>query len=331
MKYKILFLMIVLLSFNFAKAQNQKSNTKEHHNTKDTAQLFVNASNKKSTDTLFVDNYSHVNGIKLHYVTCGSGPAVVLLHGWPFTWIEWKKVMVLLAKSGYTAIAPDLRGIGDSEITETGYDKVNVAEDIHQLVMKMGFKTIRMVGTDIGMMVAYSYAVAHENEIEQLVLGESLIPGFGLEELMNPATGGYWHFGFHAQAGLAAMLTEGKEAAYLNPMYKLMSPGGHIDQATITEYIRQYSKPGAIKAGFMQYATILGDGKTNRANFKGKLNIPVLAINGEKGIPYKQTFDCVKAVANNVTSDLVPDSGHALGEDNPKWFTNRLIEFFKSK
>ncbi|MGE6354973.1 alpha/beta fold hydrolase [Flavobacterium sp. NPDC079362] len=86
-----------------------------------------------------------------------------------------------------------------------------------------------------------------------------------------------------------------------------------------------------MKAGFMRYATILGDGKTNRANFKGKLNIPVLAINGEKGIPYKQTFDCIREVANNVTTDLVPDSGHALGEDNPKWFTNRLIEFFKSK
>ena len=276
-------------------------------------------------------NYAQVNGIKLHYVSCGSGPAVVLLHGWPFTWLEWKKVMVLLAKAGYTAIAPDLRGMGDSEITDSGYDKANVAEDIYQLVKHLGLGSIRLVGIDIGMMVAYSYAAAHENEIEKLVLGESLIPGFGLEELMNPATGGYWHFGFHAQAELAAMLTAGKEAAYLNPMYKMMSSGGNIDEAIITEYIHQYSKPGAMKAGFMHYKTLLEDGKTNQSQFKGKLNVPVLAINGDKGIPYEQTFKGIKAIATNVTTEIVPNSGHVLGEDNPEWFVKRLIQFFENK
>lgn len=326
MKY-IMLLLVMVLSITTINAQALKTSA----NSKEKDKEMARTASKSTPDTLLVHHYTEVNSIKLHYVTCGSGPAVVLLHGWPFTWIEWQKVMVLLAKSGYTAIAPDLRGMGDSEISEGGYDKVNVAEDIHQLVQQLGFKKIRLVGTDIGMMVAYPYAVAHQNEIEQLVLGESLIPGFGLEELMNPATGGYWHFGFHAQAGLAAMLTEGKEAAYLNPMYKLMSPGGHISQATITEYIRQYSKPGAMKGGFMHYAAILGDGKTNRANFKGKLTIPVLAINGEKGIPYKQTFEGIKAVAKNVTTAVVPDSGHALGEDNPEWFTNRLIGFFTDK
>lgn len=281
------------------------------------------------TDTVLIQHFAHVNGIKLHYATCGSGPAVVLLHGWPFTWLEWKPVMLLLAKAGYTAIAPDLRGMGDSEIPESGYDKINVAEDIHQLIQQLGYKKIRMVGIDIGMMVAYPYTVKHQDEVEKLVLGESLLPGFGLEELMNPATGGYWHFGFHAQAGLAAMLTAGKEAAYLNPMYNLMSPDGHITPAVRAEYIRQYSKPGAMKGGFEHYAAILQDGKDNRTNFKGKLKLPVLVLNGEKGIPAKQTFDCVKKVASNVEYGIVPDSGHALGEDNPVWYTNRLLQFFE--
>ncbi|SEW44847.1 alpha/beta fold hydrolase [Chitinophaga arvensicola] len=312
MKQFILLGMIALLSFHIGDAMPVVSG---HH---------------EAADTSLTHHYTQVNGIRLHYVTCGSGPAVVLLHGWPFTWMEWQQVMVLLAKAGYTAIAPDLRGMGDSQITDTGYSKVNVAEDIHQLVNQLGFKTIRMVGTDIGMMVAYPYAVAHENEITQLVLGESLIPGFGLEELMNPATGGYWHFGFHAQAGLAAMLIAGKEAAYLNPMYQMMSFGNHIPPATIAEYIRQYSKPGAMKAGFMHYATMIADGKTNRARFKGKLQLPVLAVNGEKGIPSAQTFAGIHQVAAHVTTVLVPNSGHALGEDNPEWFTRRLIQFFKN-
>lgn len=308
---RIVFLLIALLSFYLAGARPVTPNT------------------YTPADTTLNHHFAHVNGIKLHYVTCGSGPAVVLLHGWPFTWLEWRKVMVLLAKSGYTAIAPDLRGMGDSEITETGYSKINVAEDIHQLVQQLGFKTIRLVAMDIGMMVAYPYAAEHQNEVTHLVLGESLIPGFGLEELMNPATGGYWHFGFHAQADLAAMLTAGKEAAYLNPMYKLMSPDGHIDSATKAEYIRQYSKPGAMKGGFQHYASILQDGKDNRANFKGKLTMPVLVLNGAKGIPSQQTFDCVKRVASNIEFGLVPNSGHALGEDNPVWYTNRMVQFFK--
>lgn len=311
---RIAFLLIILLSFHLADAKSIDP---------------VSVNKYQLADTTLNHHFAHVNGIKLHYVTCGSGPAVVLLHGWPFTWLEWKKVMVLLAKSGYTAIAPDLRGMGDSEITETGYSKINIAEDIHQLVQQLGLKSVRMVAMDIGMMVAYPYAVKYPNEVKQLVLGESLIPGFGLEELMNPATGGYWHFGFHAQAGLAAMLTAGKEAAYLTPMYKLMSPGGHIDSATQAEYIRQYSKPGAMKGGFQHYAAILQDGKDNRANFKGKLTIPVLVLNGDKGIPAKQTFDGVKQVASNIEFDIVPDSGHALGEDNPVWYTNRLVQFFK--
>lgn len=315
MKKITLLWMIVLLSFDLASAKST---------------VPVPANQYSRDDTTLNHHFAQVNGIRLHYVTCGSGPAVVLLHGWPFTWLEWRKVMVLLAKSGYTAIAPDLRGMGDSEITEGGYGKINVAEDIHQLVQQLGFKTIRMVAMDIGLMVAYPYVAEHQNEVKQLVLGESLVPGFGLEELMNPATGGYWHFGFHAQAGLAAMLTKGKEAAYLNPMYDLMSPGGHIDSATRAEYIRQYSKPGAMKAGFQHYATILQDGKDNRANFKGKLTIPVLVLNGDKGIPFKQTFEGIQQIASNIEFGIVPNSGHALGEDNPVWYTNRLIQFFKN-
>ena len=310
MKNTITFLFVAILSFQVANAKSFDQVTQQ-------------------ADTTLNEQFATVNGIKLHYVTCGSGPAVILLHGWPFTWLEWKPVMVLLAKAGYTAIAPDLRGMGDSEITEGGYSKINVAEDIHQLVQQLGLKKIRMVAIDIGMMVAYPYVVKHQDEVEKLVLGESLLPGFGLEELMNPATGGYWHFGFHAQAGLAAMLLEGKEAAYLNPMYNLMSPGGHISSEIRTEYIRQYSKPGAMKAGFQHYATILQDGKDNRTNFKGKLTLPVLVLNGEMGIPSKQTFDGIKQVASNVEYGIVPNSGHALGEDNPIWYTNRLVEFFK--
>lgn len=144
----------------------------------------------------FTHRYAAVNGTHIHYVIGGSGTVLVLLHGWPYTWEVWRKVMPLLALQGYTVIAPDLRGLGDSTLEEAGYSKSNVAEDIHELVRSLGFEHICLLGMDIGMMVAFAYALSYPEEIDRLVLTESLIPGFGLEDWMNPATGGYWHFGF---------------------------------------------------------------------------------------------------------------------------------------
>jgi len=137
----------------------------------------------------FSHRYADVNGTRLHYVIGGEGPAVVLLHGWPYTWAEWRKLMPLLADAGFTVIAPDLRGLGDSAKAEAGYSKTNVAEDVRQVVHQLGLSEINLVGTDIGTMVAYAYASRHPDEVRRLVLSESLIPGFGLEELMNEPIG----------------------------------------------------------------------------------------------------------------------------------------------
>ena len=276
----------------------------------------------------FVHRHADVNGTTLHYVIGGSGPAVVLMHGWPLTWAEWRKVMPPLAAAGRTVIAPDLRGMGDSAKPESGYAKANVAEDVRQLALGLGFQEIDLVGTDIGMMVAYAYAAAHPEEVRRLVLGESLLPGFGLEEMMNPATGGYWHFGFHMQVDLAEMLTAGKEAEYLGPNWDMFSPAGGIDGATKAEYLRHYSAPGGMRGGFKHYEALLEDGRANRANFRGKLKMPVLVLNGDKGIPQEQTLSGVRRVAADVRAELVPDSGHAIGEDNPVWVADRLIRFF---
>jgi pimeloyl-ACP methyl ester carboxylesterase len=120
---------------------------------------------------IFSHHTASVNGIQLHYILGGHGDPVVLLHGWPETWYEWHKVMPALAKN-YTVIAPDLRGLGDSSKPLTGYDGKTVAQDIHQLVTQLGFKTIFLVGHDIGTQVAYSYAAAHPTEVKKLVVME---------------------------------------------------------------------------------------------------------------------------------------------------------------
>lgn len=272
--------------------------------------------------------FAATNGTRLHYVTGGDGPAVVLLHGYPYTWAVWQPLMPLLVAAGHTVIAPDLRGLGYSDKTEGGYDKATVAEDVRGIVKAAGFDRIRLIGADIGAMVAYAYASRYPDEVDRFVFAESLIPGFGLEELMNPATGGYWHFGFHAQVEVATMLTAGREADYLLPWYGMMSADADATNTARQQYLPFYAGPGGMRAGFRHYETLVEDGRANRAQFAGQLTMPTLVLSGERGIPQAQTLDCVRRVAEHVEHDTVPGAGHTFGSDNPEWTAARLVRFF---
>ena len=164
-------------------------------------------------NTTFSHCSSFVNGIQLHYVIGGHGDPVVLLHGWPETWYEWHHVMPALAKN-YTVIAPDLRGLGESSKPLTGYDGKTVAEDIHQLVTQLGFKTIFLVGHDIGTQIAYSYAAAHPTEVKKLVVMDFTIPGFAPTGRMP-----LWWPIFHQTPDIPEALVQGKEMMYLSWFY----------------------------------------------------------------------------------------------------------------
>lgn len=278
----------------------------------------------------FKHHYSNVNDTQIHYVMGGSGPAIVLLHGYPYTWEIWREILPLLAASNFTIIAPDLRGLGHSLKVDNGYAKRNVAEDIRQIVRLHGIDTISLVGMDIGTMVAYAYASAYPSEINHLVLSESIIPGFGLEEMMNPATGGFWHFGFHMQVDIAEMLTAGKEEAYLLPMMSMMSISADAAELAKSRFLTHYRSKGGMRAGFKHYETLIDDGKENQEQSVNKLKMPVLVLNGEIGLPQAMLLDGVKQIADKIESDIIPYSGHTFAEDNPTWVANRLTQFFNT-
>lgn len=278
----------------------------------------------------FTHHFANVNETRIHYVSGGSGPAIVLLHGWPYSWFEWRNIMPALSAAGFTVIAPDLRGFGDSDKPDSGYLKRNVAKDIYELIKQIGFSEINLLGIDIGMMVAYAYASSYPDKVNRLILGEGVLPGFGLEEIMNPAAGGSWHFGFQAQAKFAAMVTEGNEAKYLTNFWNLMEPLHGPNKETTAELLKHYTSPGGMLGGFQHYATLLEDGKYNRENFK-MLSMPVLVLNGDHGLPQAATLASVKQVASDIITELVPDSGHPLAEGNPEYTARILINFFKSR
>ncbi len=276
----------------------------------------------------FAHAYAQVNGTRIHYVAGGEGPAVVLLHGWPYTWAVWRNLMPALASGGFTVIAPDLRGIGDSDRPDDGYSKVNVATDIHALAQELGFDSVNLVGMDIGAMVAFAYAASFPDNVHRLVLAESVIPGFGLEELMNPATGGHWHFGFFQQVKTAAMLVTLHEPEFIGQFWK-MGTTRELPPAERAEYLRHYTGTEALRGGFEHYGTLLQDGRTNRQLTDRPLPTPVLVLNGDRGLPQALLLNGARLAFADVDADTVPAAGHTFGADNPAWTAKRLTEYFR--
>lgn len=270
-----------------------------------------------------------MNATRLHYVRGGTGPTVLLVHGWPFSWLEWRDTLPLLAAAGFSAVAPDLRGIGDSAKPEDGHHKRDTAEDLHQFVQHLGIDHVSVVGTDIGTMVVHAYATAYPTEVDHLVLTEAMLPGFGSEPVIDLTDGGSWHFGFHAQVDLAEMLTFGHEAAYLGGMWAVMSNGG-LTADDRAELLRAYQSPGRMRGGFKHYATLLEDGQANRQAATTSLPMPVLVLNGDAGLPQGPLLDGVRQFASDVRADIVPNSAQTIGADNLVWLAARLTRFFRT-
>ena len=284
--------------------------------------------NEKKID--YTHHKTTVNGIQLHYVIGGEkGDLIVLLHGWPQTWYEWRNIIPQLIANNFTVIAPDMRGLGDSEKPQTGYDKKTIAEDIYQLVKKLGYSKIYLVAHDWGGPVAYSYAAAHPQDVNKMVILDTSVPGFGLEKAENFSKR-IWHFSFHAVRDLPEKLIEGKEDTYLNWFYDYWS----YNQSAITseareEYIKQYSKPGALRAGFEYYRASFEDAEQNKEYAKEKLlDMPILTIGGETGFG-NLTITSFQKVANNVTGITLPNTGHFIPEERPNFVTKQILEFFR--
>jgi pimeloyl-ACP methyl ester carboxylesterase len=278
----------------------------------------------------FSHHMASVNGIQLHYVMGGQGDPIVLLHGWPETWYEWRHIMPSLAKN-YTVIAPDLRGLGDSSKPLTGYDGKTVAEDIHQLVTQLGFKTIFLVGHDIGTQVAYSYAAAHPTEVKKLVVMDLTIPGFEPAGMMP-----IWWRSFHETPDVPEALVQGKEMMYLSWFYRNLAYNpSAITQTDINEFVSHYSSPGGMHSGFEYYRAFSQDAIQNMNYSKTKLTMPILAL----GAGYIPTFGGnitmptivygMQILAQNATGIIVPNSGHWIPEERPDFVLDQLSKFFK--
>jgi pimeloyl-ACP methyl ester carboxylesterase len=278
-------------------------------------------------------HYAELGEAMLHYVTAGQGPPVVLLHGWPQTWWEWRHTMAALAPH-YAVIAPDLRGLGDSSRPLGGYDKRTVAGDVWRLVSQtLGHQRFRLVGHDWGGPTAFALAADHPDAVQQLAIVDVVIPGCGGDFSQG---GRRWHHQFHITPDLPEALVQGRERLYLRWFYQTFAyfPGA-IGEADLDEYVRTYSQPGAMRAGFAYYRAIAEDAKANAAQLATgfRLPMPVLAVGGANSYPHargrgREVEESLRRVARDVTGAVIPDCGHFVPEEQPTAFNRLLLEFF---
>ncbi|MER6946116.1 alpha/beta hydrolase [Nonomuraea sp. NPDC000554] len=273
---------------------------------------------------LFAPGFRHgkvaVEGGVLHYVKGGSGPVIVLLHGWPETWLMWRKVMPELARD-HTVIAFDLPGLGDSTVPAGGYDKVTTARRIRQAVNQLGFRQVQIMGHDVGTLVAYPYARDFPTEVTRLAVIEAPLSGFGLEELYGLS----WHFRFNSSpAPIPERIMDNEDVStYLGMIYDASYRKDAIDREP---YYLAYSDPAKRSAGYGYYRAFAGDAENNKANAAKRLPMPVLAIGGQYS--FGGIADSFRKVADDVRSAVAPDSGHFVPEENPTFVSACANLFF---
>src|SRR3954454_9086673 len=254
------------------------------------------------------------NSTTLHVRVGGQGPAVVLLHGYGETGDMWAPLAAELARD-HTVVAPDLRGIGLSSRPESGYDKKTQARDIAGVLNALGIEKADLVTHDIGNMVGYAFAVQYPARVPRFVIMDAPLPGIGPWEeiLKNPLL---WHFRFGGPD--MERLVAGRERIYLDRFWNEFSADPKsFGEASREHYAKLYGQPGAMRAGFAQFAAFDQDAIDNKAFLaNGKLTMPVLAVGGEKS--FGPTMAVVmRAAATDVQECVIQRSGHWLMEEQP--------------
>lgn len=256
------------------------------------------------------------NGTNLHVRVGGRGAAVVLLHGYGETGDMWASMAADLARD-HQVIVPDLRGLGLSAKPPDGYDKKTQAGDVAGVLESLGVGTIDLVAHDIGNMVAFQFAAQQPGRVRRLVLIDAPIPGIGPwdEILKNPLL---WHFRFGGPD--MERLVAGRERIYLDRFWNEFSADpARFGEAARVHYAQLYALPGAMHAGFAQFAAFDQDAADNRAWLAtgARLGMPVLAVGGETS--FGATMAAVmRAAATDVREGIVPESGHWIMEENPR-------------
>ncbi|MFB9908988.1 alpha/beta fold hydrolase [Allokutzneria oryzae] len=300
--------------------------------TADVAPHTVATQNDPAFQGTFRHEFADVDGVRMHYVTGGSGPPVVLIHGWPQTWYGWWPIMPALAES-HTVYAVDLPGLGDSTGSPTGYDKATLARYVHTLIAgRLKVRDAAVVGHDLGAAVAFQYASQFPDDTARLGYLDLPLPGPAIDAATYRSLS--WHIAFHSQRKVPEAIVGDDVREYLALFYPQVSFGGTAFGGTsdrspftdseITEYARTYSRPEVLAGGFELYRALDEDVRDTLA--AAPVRVPTLLLTAQGQLNAIRATVAPRATTIVRALD-VPNAGHWLVEENPQFVTAELVRF----
>jgi pimeloyl-ACP methyl ester carboxylesterase len=279
------------------------------------------------TDT-FTSRYIDTGELRLHAVVGGEGPPVLLVHGWPQTWYQWRLLMPELARD-FEVIAVDQRGIGLSDKPEDGYDTGTLAADLVALMEALGHQRFAVVGVDAGMLISYALAADHPDRLDRLVVGEAPLPGISPPPpliLPPQLVDRLYHIPFNQLEETNERLVKGREDIYFGAKIDASAGTNKLPDYAVKYYIDTLTDPEALHGTFQLYRALNTTIAQNEERKTRRLTMPVLAIGGAESYG-EGPGDTMKLTADDVESLVIPDTGHYLAEQAPEEMLAALREF----
>lgn len=274
----------------------------------------------------FETGFVEAGGADIAYRVGGSGPAVLLVHGWPMTGYEWHLVAQVLVRN-HRVVVPDYRGAGSSSVPDSGYDNATMARDLLPLLDQLSIERAHVVGHDIGMQIAVALALVAPERVATLTVIESVVPGMSAHQAFV-ASGKAWHFGFNAAADVAANLVSGRERLFFEHFYdQFCARPERVPEEDRAYYADCFSSRERLRAGFRIYEAF-GESAAFFADAmpENGVAMPAFVLCGEASVG-----DAVPAVARDIGGDrqkVLPSVGHFVPEEAPDELVTELLAFW---
>src|SRR5215467_12564343 len=277
----------------------------------------------------FTSRYVDTGQLRLHAVTGGHGPPLLLVHGWPQTWYAWRMVMPALARD-FCVVAVDQRGIGLSDKPQDGYDTAALANDLVALMEALGHRRFALYGTDVGMPIAYALAADHPDRVGRLAVSEAPLPGISpspplfLPPLLNERL---WHLAFNQLTEVNEQLVTGREEIFFGAEFDASAGTNKLPAEAVRYYIDTLAADSDhLRGSFEFYRAIPTTSAQNEQRKTRRLTLPVLAIGGAESSG-EGVGNTMKLAADNVQILVIPGCGHWVAEQAPEELLAALTAF----
>jgi pimeloyl-ACP methyl ester carboxylesterase len=267
----------------------------------------------------FASRYVDTGELRLHAVTGGDGPPLLLVHGWPQTWYQFRLIMPGLARD-FSVVAVDQRGIGLSDKPPGGYDTATLASDLVKLMDALGHPRFALYGTDVGMPIAYALAADHRDRVDRLVVSEAPLPGISPSPplfLPPPLNAMLWHLAFNQLPKINEQLVTGREDIFFGAEFDASAGTRKLPDGAVKYYIDTLKDPDHLRGSFGFYRAIPTTSAQNEQRKTRRLTLPVLAIGGAESSG-EGPGNTMKLAADDVQTMVLTGSGHWVAEQAPE-------------